>query len=253
MPAGDGLADWSKKIWSRFPSSWPYLPHRKGECPHCGRGVQFLEPEAETFVWMGRFRAEATPRGGRHSEAEDAIGVASACCPICHSLVISMESAIRSTPWLLWPRVVSRGTMSADVPIEIARDYEEAASVLALSPRASAALSRRCLQSVLRSAGGVRPGSIYGEIEQVISDLPPYIAKNLHALRELGNFGVHPTRSEVTGEIVDVDPGEAEWVLHVLDLLLAHYYTLPGYDAERRQAISQKLEEAGRPPLPSEG
>lgn len=51
------------------------------------------------------------------------------------------------------PLNVSR-PVPKEVPPHIAADYSEAAIVLRLSPKASAALSRRCLQTVQREAGG---------------------------------------------------------------------------------------------------
>ena len=161
-----------------------------------------------------------------------------------------MQSDLYSQPWLLWPKAIQRATPLEDVPRDTARDYEEAAAVLAVSARASAALSRRCLQSVLRSAGNVKPGRLHDEVGEAIKSLPSYVADDLHALRELGNFGSHPTKSLTTGEIVDVEPGEAEWTLDILDRLFDHYYTGPRASEERRRVVSQKLKEAGRSPLP---
>jgi hypothetical protein len=33
----------------------------------------------------------------------------------------------------------------------------------------------------------------------------------LDAIRTIGNFAAHPIKSTSSGEIVDVEPGEAEW------------------------------------------
>ena len=49
----------------------------------------------------------------------------------------------------------------------IVEDYKEACLVLSDSPKASAALSRRCLQNLLRGAAGVKPGDLSIEIQQV--------------------------------------------------------------------------------------
>jgi hypothetical protein len=54
---------------------------------------------------------------------------------------------------LIFPHGSNRGPVPPDVPDDIAADYNEAALVLPLSAKASAALSRRCLQSILRGAG----------------------------------------------------------------------------------------------------
>lgn len=239
-------------FWDSWPSLWPYVPGRTGVCPHCMTGVQFQEPRTETFTWLGRLVGESSPRRPLRSPPQDLLGIISATCPICYSVIVSMRSSSRSEPWLLWPWAIQRAAPPEDLPAEIVRDYQEAAAVLSVSTRASAALSRRCLQSVLRSAGKVKPSRIYDEIEEAIKSLPPYIAKDLHGLRELGNFGAHPTKSTDTGEIVDVEVGEAEWTLNILDLLFDYYYAKPEISKKHRRAISEKLRAAGRPALPGD-
>jgi hypothetical protein len=50
---------------------------------------------------------------------------------------------------IVWPKSVSRAPIPATVPKGISEDYLEACTVLPKSPKASAALSRRCLQNLL--------------------------------------------------------------------------------------------------------
>ena len=64
-----------------------------------------------------------------------------------------------------------------------------------------------------------------------------------------GNFSAHPTKSTNTGEIIDVEPGEAEWNLDVLELLFDHYFVAPEKLKQKRAALDVKLAEAGKPPL----
>ena len=56
-------------------------------------------------------------------------------------------------------------------------DYEEAALVLSISPKASAALSRRCLQTILREHG-------YGQ-KDLARIMHPQVAKLLNILKRL--------------------------------------------------------------------
>jgi hypothetical protein len=124
-------------------------------------------------------------------------------------------------------------------------DYREAAEVLPISPKASAALSRRCLQSVLRDKGGVTPTDLYGEIEQVLAiGMPTYVADRLHDLRGFGNFAAHPTMARATGDIIDVEPGEAEWMLDVLDSVFDHFYVKPAAAADARRKLEAKKQAA---------
>jgi hypothetical protein len=52
---------------------------------------------------------------------------------------------------IAWPRHAKREPLPQTVPANIAQDYEEAAMVFSDSPKAGAALSRRCLQHVLHA------------------------------------------------------------------------------------------------------
>jgi hypothetical protein len=135
------------------------------------------------------------------------------------------------------------------VPEEFAADYREACLVLTDSPKASAALSRRCLQLLLREKGRVKPGNLSDEIDQAMQQLPSHLAEAVDAVRNIGNFSGHPIKNTNTGEIVEVEPGEAEWSLEVLEGLLDFYFVQPAVLKRKRDALNQKLQDAGKPPM----
>ena len=87
--------------------------------------------------------------------------------------------------------------------------------MLADSPKASAALSHRCLQHILREKAGVKHNNLYQEIQEIIDSgaLPPHLSEQIDAVRKIGNVAAHPIKSTVSGEVVDVEDGEAEWTL----------------------------------------
>jgi Domain of unknown function (DUF4145) len=152
---------------------------------------------------------------------------------------------------LAWPHVKRRvAPKPPEVPDHIWEDYREAAQVIDDSPKASAALSRRCLQAVIREAGGITRRDLFQEIEEAVKTLPTYLADSLHAVRAIGNFAAHPLKSEQTGQVLDVEPGEAEWNLQVLDDLFDFYYVRPARAKARKSALNAKLAEAGKAPLP---
>ena len=138
-----------------------------------------------------------------------------------------------------------------DVSEDIANDYKEACLILPFSPKASAALSRRCLQNLLRAAAKVKPSDLSKEIQEVIDSgkLPSHLAESIDAIRNIGNFAAHPIKGKSTGEIVDVEPEEAEWNLDVLESLFDFYYVQPAKVAKKRDALNAKLSEAGKPPM----
>jgi len=68
-------------------------------------------------------------------------------------------------------------------------------------------------------------------------------------VRTVGNFAAHPIKNERTGEIADVEPGEAEWLLEVLEGLYDHYFVKPAQLKARRAALDAKLIAHGKPTL----
>jgi hypothetical protein len=138
-----------------------------------------------------------------------------------------------------------------EVPPEFADDYKEACAVLSDSPKASAALSRRCLQHILRAKAGVKAGDLVKEIEQVIASnmLPTDLAEAVDAIRNIGNFAAHPAKDKSTGEIVDVEEGEAEWCLDVLEQLFDFYFVRPALLQRKKDELNKKLAAIGKPPM----
>ena len=138
-------------------------------------------------------------------------------------------------------------------PVEVTEpfrsDYIEACAVFASSPKASAAMSRRCLQNLLREKAKVKHSSLNSEIDELLAsaNLPSHLAEAIDAIRNLGNFAAHPIKSTSTGVIVEVEPGEAEWLLDVLDGLFDFYLVQPAVLAQKRNALNKKLQEAGKP------
>jgi hypothetical protein len=123
--------------------------------------------------------------------------------------------------------------------------------VLSLSPKASAALSRRNLQAIIHDEAGVKERDLNAEIQVLIDSgkVPTHISEGLHAVRQIGNFAAHPIKSTSTGEIVDVELGEAEWNLDVLESLFDFYFVQPVIAAKRKAELNKKLKDAGKPPL----
>lgn len=149
---------------------------------------------------------------------------------------------------LIWPQTGGRKPVPPEVPAEIAADYQEAAVVLQHSSKASAALSRRCLQAVLRQQG-FQEHDLAKQIDAAMPTLPSYIAKNVDAIRNIGNFAAHPQKATASNSILDVEPGEAEWTLDVLDSLFDFFYVQPAVEQQKRDALNAKLNAAGKPPL----
>jgi len=212
-------------------------------CPHCLVGFRASIKQ----FYLGR-------------DADGEWGILEVNCPECEKMILTLikgtyvvepgrfdfKSIEKSI--LFYPKRINRPPVPSQVPKELAEDYKEACLVLNDSPKASAALSRRCLQHLLRKKAKVEPGNLVDEIQQVIDsgELPTYIMKDIDAIRNVGNFSAHPIKSKKTREIIEVEPGEAEWNLNVLESLFDFYYVKPAESEERRKALNKKLKAAGK-------
>ena len=156
-----------------------------------------------------------------------------------------------TTRQLIRPKGASRPPCSKEVTPALASEYNEACLVFPDSAKASAALSRRCLQTLLRDEAKVKPGNLADEIQQVLDSgkLPSTLADSIDAVRNIGNFAAHPLKSQHTGEVLDVEPGEAEWNLDVLESLFDFYFVQPAVIKAKRDALNAKLTAAGKPPM----
>ncbi len=176
-------------------------------------------------------------------------------CPECGKYILSLFSQNkrinRSNEYLCYPKAPSRAPLPPEVPEEYACDYREACLTLVDSPKASAALSRRCLQHLFREEAKVKHGSLADEIQQVLdaAKLPSHLLDSLDAVRNIGNFAAHPIKSKSSGEIIDVEPGEAEWNLDVLESLFDYFFVQPAILKKKRHALNAKLKEAGKPEM----
>jgi len=217
------------------------------QCPHCLQ--HFHGTWKELFIGQ---------------DSKGYWGVRFAECPACSQFVVEFGAggvaagtqgavfypmAMR----LIHPKAASRVPVPAEVPNEFVVDYAEACLVFADSEKASAGLSRRCLQHLLRERAGIKKGDLSSEIQQVLDSkqLPTHLADDLDAIRNIGNFAAHPIKATHTGEIVDVEPQEAEWLLNLLEQLFDFYFVQPARAKARRDALNAKLQGVGKPGMKS--
>ena len=211
------------------------------KCPHCL--VAFNEETTRAEISIGEDQSSHW-------------SIDSYLCPECKELSFYLNkkskllSIFSPRSELIYPRSMVR-RIPKEVPPSVAEDFSEACRVLSDSPKASAALSRRCLQNLLRDAANTASKDLADQIQEVINSgkLPPHIAESIDAVRNIGNFGAHPLKSKNTGEILPVETGEAEWNLDVLEALFDFYYVQPSILKKKREALNAKLAEAGKPPM----
>jgi rubredoxin len=108
------------------------------------------------------------------------------------------------------------------VPTPILTDYKEAVLIKELSPKASATLSRRCLQGMIRNVWNVKPARLVDEIRAIEGLVEASMWKAIDAVRNIGNIGAHMEND--INVIVDVEPGEADMLIGLLELLIQEWY-----------------------------
>jgi hypothetical protein len=136
--------------------------------------------------------------------------------------------------WKLIPNSHAQ-TFPAYVPKAIIDDYNEACLIQDLSPKASATLSRRCLQGIIRDFWKVKPGRLVVEIEAIKNKIDPLTWEAIEAVRKVGNIGAHMEKD--IDLIVDVEPQEAELLIGLIELLVKDWYVA----TENRKVHLQNL------------
>ncbi len=93
---------------------------------------------------------------------------------------------------LIWPQRGEAPPANPDLSDEIRRDYDEASSILDLSPRGSAALIRLAIQKLCKELG--KSGkNLNDDIGELVKDgLSIEAQKALDVVRVIGNNAVHP-------------------------------------------------------------
>jgi len=227
------------------------------KCPHCSVSIK-LETE-ETGLWLEE----------DYEQSKAGYEIAYGHCPDCDELIVLLRRGLCKaynkgksgeyfrltdsiTEEVLYPKFTAR-KVESEVPKRYAQDFIEACSVLALSAKASAALSRRILQDILREHFNICYPSLAKEIDEFINrkDVPSFLTQAVDAVRNVGNFAAHPLKDTNTGEVMDVEPGEAEWLLDVLEALFDFSFVQPIRLQEKKNKLNEKLQSLGKPPMKS--
>src|SRR5579872_544313 len=117
------------------------------------------------------------------------------------------------------------------IPEPIRNDYFEACAIRDLSPKASATLTRRCLQGMIRDFCGISNKRLIDEINDLRTRVEkgnaplgvlPDTVEAIDQVRGIGNIGAHMEAD--INVIVDVDPNEAQVLIDLVELLFAEWY-----------------------------
>jgi len=194
-------------------------------------------------------------------------GIKYTACPNCGKLIVKIvegkididnegfekddeDNIVEEKEFTVFP-VVSEAMFSEDVPDEYKTDLIEAKAILESSPKASAAISRRLLQAILENKLQIKGNNLSQQIDKFLEleHVPSHISKSVDAVRVVGNFAAHPNKETNTGSIVQVEPGEAEWLVEVLLSLFDFVFIQPNRIEKRRKELNEKLARMGKPQL----
>lgn len=156
-------------------------------------------------------------------------------CPHCNEHTIVVEGIGKQTSGTcLQFRPASKAKVFPNyVPAAIRKDYEESYSILELSPKASATLSRRCIQGMVHDKWGVKLKNLNQEITALKDKIDPTLWAAIDALRQLGNIGAHMESN--IDSIIDIDPDESEKLIRLVEILIKEWYIVPH---ERNELLS---------------
>lgn len=126
---------------------------------------------------------------------------------------------------------------NSDLPSDIARDFDEARSILNSSPRGAAALLRLCVQKLCAFLGE-KGKNIDDDIASLVSKgLNPLVQQSLDVVRVIGNEAVHPGSLDLRD-----DHDTAMQLFNLVNIIAEQMITLP----KAIQSMYEKLPEGKR-------
>jgi len=136
--------------------------------------------------------------------------------------------------WNLKPES-SAITLPEYIPEAIKNDYYEACKILLLSPKASATLSRRCLQGIIRDFWKINKSKLVDEINELHGKIDSSTWDSIEAIRKIGNIGAHMEKD--VNLIIDIDKNEAGVLINLLEELFFDWYVQKHEREERHKNI----------------
>jgi hypothetical protein len=210
-------------------------------CPYCGRHTTITNPNKDSH-WR-RIDIQKPTLG------EVGFGISAVTCPNeeCQKLVLvgRLTGAYFSNgwnenqtiqTWSLLPESEAK-VLPDYIPEPIKEDYYEACRIRDLSPKASATLSRRCLQGMIRDFHGISKATLFDEIKELEAKVDIDVWESIDAVREVGNIGAHMKKD--INIIVDVEPEEAQLLIGLIEQLVDEWYVA----REDRRKRAQNLKD----------
>lgn len=157
----------------------PAFRRTRFACPRCD--------VVATQSWFHPLQPTLHPRTGSNPPVvayETIKDLALSTCAACSAKCLWFESR------LVYPAKLSDYQVPTDMPPEVQRDFEEAASIAAASPRASAALLRMCIEGLCKTITG--KDDFYAAVTELEEQgIPDEIVVAMDVVRLTGNEALH--------------------------------------------------------------
>ena len=196
------------------------------KCPYCG--VMIPDSRATRSVQTPSMFASTLSipmLGASTTTPESTLQIVFYSCPTCENYVVFVKGLGSKVQELKATQILPQSPaihFPEYIPEGIRRDYEEACSILSLSPKAAATLARRCLQGMISDFWGIKDNRLVDAIDSLEGKIPAGQWKAINGLRRLGNIGAHMEKD--INLIVDIDEGEAEKLVQLIEILLKQWY-----------------------------
>lgn len=162
---------------------------------------------------------------------------------LCHTYQNQHGNRVKSTvikSWQLLPESEAK-VLPDYIPKPIQNDYYEACRIRDLSPKASATLARRCLQGMIRNFWGIKKARLKNEIDELEDKVDADTWTSIDAVRSVGNIGAHMEAD--INIIVDVEPGEAQLLIGLIEQLVDDWYVTRENRRKRTEALKKLASE----------
>lgn len=123
------------------------------------------------------------------------------------------------------------------IPEQLRNDYAEACLIKNKSPKASATLSRRCLQGMIRDFWKIKRRSLFDEIKELENLIDKTTWEAIDSVRQVGNIGAHMEHD--VNLIIDVDEDEASLLIWLIETLFREWYIVDHERKNRMKALSE--------------
>jgi endogenous inhibitor of DNA gyrase (YacG/DUF329 family) len=196
------------------------------QCPYCGQPTTITDPN--------RFYRCEKININEPSDGEVGYAIFAITCPneSCNKLFLKITLGepdysngwrlIKKThEWQLLPESSAK-VLPEYIPNPIKEDYIEACRIKDLSPKASATLSRRCLQGMIRDFWGIKKGRLKDEVDALEEKVDSLTWDAIDSVRKVGNIGAHMEKD--INLVIDVEPKEAQLLIELIEQLVVDWY-----------------------------